>query len=163
WAFGCVIYEMLAGQRAFPGDDVSETLAAVIKSEPNWAALPATIPAPARRLLARCLEKDRRRRLADIADARLELDDASTAPADDAAWRAADTAAMRRLRRERIAWAAGVLLLVLIAAFALVVGFRSPPGQPELRVGITFPPNADPGSPIISPDGRRIAFVARTD
>ena len=160
WAFGCVLYEMLAGQRAFPGDDLSETFAAVIKSEPDWAALPVTIPAPARRLVARCLEKDRRRRLADIADARLELDDASNSPTDDAA---ADTAPLRRLRWERIAWAACTLFLGLVSAFALVVGFRSPPSQPELRVDITFPPNTGPASPTISPDGRRIAFVARTD
>jgi len=163
WAFGCVLYEMLAGQRAFPGDDLSETLAAVIKSEPDWSALPATLPAPARRLLSRCLEKDRKRRLADIADARLELDEASNAPTDDGTLRAAGTAPLRRLRRERIAWATGVLLLGLVAAFSLVVGFRSPPGQPELRVDISFPPNTDPESPTISPDGRRIAFVARTD
>ena len=160
WAFGCVLFEMLTATRAFPGDDLSETLASVIKSEPNWAALPATIPAPTRRLLARCLEKDRKRRLADVADARLELDDASNSPTDDAA---ADTAPIRRLRRERIAWAACVLLLGLVSAFALVVGFRSPPGQPELRVDVTFPPNTEPASPTISPDGRRIAFVARTD
>src|SRR5262245_6521559 len=163
WAFGCVLYEMLAGQRAFPGDDLSETLAAVIKSEPDWSALPATLPAPARRLLSRCLEKDRKRRLADIADARLELDEASNAPTDDGTLRAAATVQRRRVRRERIAWAIGVLLLGLVAAFALVVGFRSLPGQPELRVDISFPPNSDPDSPTISPDGRRIAFVARTD
>jgi len=163
WAFGCVVYEMLTGRRAFPGDGLSETLAAVIKSEPDWSALPATLPASARRLLSRCLEKDRKRRLADIADARLELDEASNAPTDDGTLRAAGTAPLRRLRRERIAWATGVLLLGLVAAFSLVVGFRSPPGQPELRVDISFPPNTDPESPTISPDGRRIAFVARTD
>src|SRR5262245_1508445 len=115
WAFGCVLYEMLAGQRAFPGDDLSETLAAVIKSEPDWSALPATLPAPARRLLSRCLEKDRKRRFADIADARLELDEASNAPTDDETLRAAATVQRRRVRRERIAWAIGVLLLGLVA------------------------------------------------
>jgi serine/threonine protein kinase len=76
WAFGCVLYEMLTGQRAFPGEDVSDTLAAVLKTDPDWNQLPAETPATIRRLLRRCLEKDRRRRLSDIADARLEIDDA---------------------------------------------------------------------------------------
>jgi len=59
WAFGCVLYEMLTGARAFPGDDVSDTLAAVLRGEPTWDALPANTPSPIRRLLRRCLEKDR--------------------------------------------------------------------------------------------------------
>src|SRR5262245_33243367 len=75
WAFGCVLYEMLTGKRVFSGDDVSETLAAVLRADPDWRALPADAPASIRRLLHRCLEKDRKRRLADVADARLELDD----------------------------------------------------------------------------------------
>ncbi|HEV8317096.1 MAG TPA: serine/threonine-protein kinase [Vicinamibacterales bacterium] len=59
WAFGCVLYEMLTGARAFPGDNVSDTLAAVLRGEPTWDALPANTPSPIRRLLRRCLEKDR--------------------------------------------------------------------------------------------------------
>ena len=84
WAFGCVLYEMLTGTRAFEGDDVSDTLAFIITKEPDWTALPADTPAPIRKLLRRCLEKDRKRRLADIADARLEIDEALTSPAIDA-------------------------------------------------------------------------------
>ena len=76
WAFGCVLYEMLAGTRAFAGDDVSETLASVLKTEPDWTALSATTPAPIRRLLRRCLEKDRKKRLESVADARLEIEEA---------------------------------------------------------------------------------------
>jgi len=78
WAFGCVVYEMLAGRKAFSGGTVSDILAAVLEREPDWSALPAATPPNVRRLLERCLEKDCRRRLHDIADARLELDDALT-------------------------------------------------------------------------------------
>ncbi len=80
WAFGVVLFEMLAGRRAFDGDDISITLASVLKDDLNWAALPADLPSPVRRLLRRCLEKDPKRRLSSISDAWLELDDASAAP-----------------------------------------------------------------------------------
>jgi len=75
WAFGCVLYEVLSGTRAFPGDDLSETLAAVIKSEPDWNALPADIPANIRTLLRRCLLKEAQKRLPHIGLVRIELDE----------------------------------------------------------------------------------------
>src|SRR5262249_16921479 len=75
WAFGIVLYEMLTGRRAFDGDDISITLANVLKEDPKWADLPRDLPAPIARLLRRCLEKDPKRRLSAIADARLELDE----------------------------------------------------------------------------------------
>ena len=64
WAFGCVLYEMLTGRRAFEGDDVADTLAEVIKGTPDWARLPSALPENVRTLVQRCLEKDRRQRLA---------------------------------------------------------------------------------------------------
>jgi eukaryotic-like serine/threonine-protein kinase len=75
WAFGCLLYEMLTARRAFPGVAVADTLGAVMRGEPDWTALPAETPPPVRTLLRRCLEKDRARRLADIGDARLEVED----------------------------------------------------------------------------------------
>ena len=75
WAFGAVLYEMLSGQRAFKGDDISDTLAAVLRQDIDWTALPASTPAPVRRLMARCLDRDVRRRLRDIGEARIVLDD----------------------------------------------------------------------------------------
>jgi serine/threonine protein kinase len=75
WAFGAVLYEMLSGRRAFEGDDISITLASVLKDEPKWTELPADLPPAITRLLRRCLEKDPRRRLSAIGDARLELDE----------------------------------------------------------------------------------------
>ncbi len=75
WAFGCVLYEMLTGKRAFEGETVSDTLAAILKEEPNWSALPKQTPARTRELLRRCLRRDAKQRLHDIADARLELEE----------------------------------------------------------------------------------------
>src|SRR5262245_49652468 len=73
WAFGCVFYEMLTGKRPFGGDDVTETVAALIRAEPDWTALPAATPAAVHELLRRCLQKDSRQRLRDIGDARIEV------------------------------------------------------------------------------------------
>ncbi len=81
WAFGVVLYEMLSGQRAFEGEDISITLANVMKDDVDWSALPKDLPAPLARLLRRCLEKDPKRRLSSIGDARLEIDEAVTSPA----------------------------------------------------------------------------------
>jgi eukaryotic-like serine/threonine-protein kinase len=75
WAFGAAFYEMLSGRRAFKGDDVSDTLAAVLRQDVDWSALPAHTPAPVRRLIARCLERDVKRRLRDIGEARIALDE----------------------------------------------------------------------------------------
>ena len=77
WAFGCVLYEMLTGRRAFEGEDISDTLANVLKIDPNWQALPAEVPAAIRALLRRCLDKDRRTRVADISTALFVLDEAA--------------------------------------------------------------------------------------
>src|SRR5438045_5705682 len=76
WAFGVVLYEMLTGRHSFAGETVSDTLAAVLKTDPDWSVLPAETPKAIRRLLRRALERDRKRRLSDIADARLEIDEA---------------------------------------------------------------------------------------
>ncbi len=75
WAFGCVVFEMLTGLRAFPGEDVTDTLAAVVRAEPSWDALPAQTPSGLRRLLTRCFKKDPRARMRDIGDARSQLEE----------------------------------------------------------------------------------------
>ena len=84
WAFGAVLYEMLSGQRAFKGDDIADTLAAVLRQDIDWTALPASTPAPVRRLIARCLDRDVRRRLRDIGEARIVLDDPAAPARGDA-------------------------------------------------------------------------------
>ena len=75
WAFGCVLFEMLTGRRAFGHDTISDTFVAILEREPDWAALPFDTPVSVRRLLHRCFRKDPQKRLRDIADARLEFDD----------------------------------------------------------------------------------------
>ena len=79
WAFGCVLYEMLTGRSAFAGETISDTIAKILEREPDWQALPASTPARIRDLLRRCLQKDQQRRLHDIADARIEIEEARTA------------------------------------------------------------------------------------
>jgi serine/threonine protein kinase len=79
WAFGCVLFNMLTGRRPFGGETLTDTIAAVLTKEPDWTALPSTVPSNVTRLLQRCLEKDLRRRLRDIGDARLEIEDALAA------------------------------------------------------------------------------------
>ena len=85
WAFGCVLYEMVTGRRAFHGDDISTTLASVLKTDPDWQLLPSTTPPGLRRLLARCLKKDPKERIRDIGDARVELSDLLSGHSEDAA------------------------------------------------------------------------------
>ena len=78
WAFGCVLYEMLTGRRAFDGEDITEVLGAVVRLEPDWQALPSDVPQPLRTLLHGCLVKDRRHRVADISTARFVLDNVAS-------------------------------------------------------------------------------------
>ena len=120
WSFGCVLYEMLTGRAPFAGETISDTLAAILDREPDWNALPQTAPLPVRRLLRRCLEKDRKRRLAHIADARLEIDDVLSAPHDDAV-----VPASISRTRERVMWASALMLVGLIGAAAMTWATRS--------------------------------------
>jgi serine/threonine protein kinase len=106
WAFGCVLFEMLAGRRPFVGADVTDTLAAVLRSEPVWESLPASTPPPILKLLRRCLQKTAANRLRDIGDARLEIEDAIAGLSVTTETRAVATApaqtAGRRLRADRL-------------------------------------------------------------
>jgi serine/threonine protein kinase len=85
WAFGCVLYEMLTGRAVFAGDDVTEVLAAVVRADPDWSALPGSTPREVRMVLRHCLHKDQRRRWQDAASLRIGIDDAVNAPVDLAA------------------------------------------------------------------------------
>jgi Tol biopolymer transport system component len=123
WAFGCVLYEMLTGRRAFDGETITDVLSAVVRSDPDWSQLPASTPTAVRRMLRRSLEKDPRRRLADIADARWDLDDAFTAEAGAPA-----TAAGAGRRARPLMWMAVGALAAATAAVVIwrVLDARSP-------------------------------------
>jgi serine/threonine protein kinase/Tol biopolymer transport system component len=158
WALGCVLYEMLSGKPVFRGEDVTEILASVVKSEPDWAALPVNTPAPVRRLLRRCLEKDRKRRMESAADARLEIEEALTAPV------AAEVAPTARAGSNRLLWAAFLVSVAAALGVAVVHLREAPPAAPpESRLEVTTPPTDDPFSFAISPDGRRLVFVGSKD
>ena len=158
WAFGCVLYEMLAGRPAFSRDTVTDTIAAVLEREPAWDALPPGTPAPIYRLLRRSLEKNPERRLHDIADARLELDDALSAPASSAG---PAPAAASRARSARFAWLVGVFgVLASLVMGIFYVTQPSPEGR-VMRLSVLPPEGTTLGEgSAISPDGRLLVFPA---
>ncbi|HVS01535.1 MAG TPA: protein kinase [Thermoanaerobaculia bacterium] len=160
WAFGVVLYEMLTGRMAFPGDTVSDTLASVLKTDTDWALLPPTVHPEVRRLLQRCLEKDADRRLHDVADARVVLADAVAGRLPQAlvAEGAARPAAQRR-------WGAPVAAALAGAALAAGASWlaRPAPSPPPLRkTEIAYAGaaglRASRVGPAISPDGRWVAY-----
>jgi Tol biopolymer transport system component len=160
WAFGCVLYEMLTGRAAFARDTLTDTLAAIVEREPDWAALP-TVQPTIQRLLNRSLEKDVRRRLHDIADARIEIDDAVSGTA--AMIVAQPTSAGRTSVRIE-AFAVGLLVTALAAAFVgewmgsrTVVAVSGPSFSRILR--LTSGP-AREWAPAISPDGKWVAYLS---
>jgi len=167
WAFGVVLYELLSGRRLFAGDEVSDTLAFVLTKEPDWGALPPATPAALRRLLRRCLEKDRTRRLADIADARLDIEEAlqdlsGGAPASVPA------ASERREPRWRrvIPWAvAGTAVAGLAVALGVWAPWRDTAAPAPVRVQAQLGANAMLSAAVpplaMSADGTTLAFVAR--
>jgi eukaryotic-like serine/threonine-protein kinase len=139
WAFGCVLYEMVTGRRAFPGEDVADTLAFVLTKEPDWNALPETTPIAIQRLLHRSLEKNRKLRLSDVADARIEIREAADeGPVVE--YRGAKPP-KRVANRERVAWVGIVLLGVGITAVVSIARsyLRPTDDLPEMRVDIVTP------------------------
>ena len=167
WAFGCVVYEMLTGRSAFRGDTTSDTLAAVLEREPVWNALPAALPDALRTLLRRCLEKDPARRLRDIGDARLEIDDLLAAPAPGTALSAAAPAVRRA--RGRAVLMLGAVAAVALAAVSAVQwwGARTMPGPAQPAVHLPVDLGADVSLPagtgpavLLSPNGERLVYIS---
>jgi len=156
FAFGCVLYEMLTGRQAFQGETVSDILATILKTEPDWSRLPEQTPASVRRLLRRCLQKDRSRRMKYAEDVRIEIEEARAEP------ERMDAPIISR-SRERLAWAVAVLVLFSVAVTLAILHLRAFPEAPEMRVDIVSPSTPDPMSFAISPDGQRVVFVASGD
>jgi serine/threonine-protein kinase len=165
WAFGCVLYEMLTGRAPFDGGTTSDILAAILEREPDWAALPATVPAAVRTLIRRCLEKDVRQRIADISVAQFVLDDLAGAAPATAPGSPAPIAQQPPLWRRTAILSGAWLVGVTMAGAA--VWFAVPRSAPPLvsRTLITLPSAAAPSvgvtrfTPAITPDGTRVAYV----
>ncbi len=165
WSFGCVLYEMLTGKQLFGGETATDTIAKILEREPDWGALPAQTPEIVRELLRRCLEKDPRKRLRDVGDARLELDEAIAAR-DPKTRAAAPVAAPATARRgpQPLVYVTAVALLAALAMAWLLATNRPPPG-PAMRLTIAEPEgahlNGDGADCAISPDGQTVVFVAQ--
>ncbi len=160
WAFGCVLYEMLTGKMAFGGGAVTDTLAAVLRAEPDWLLLPAGTPTRVRVLLQRCLQKDPKQRLQAIGDARISLDEVLSGAPDPGVVGTAQAAAP--LWRRALPWAVAAALAVALAAlgwaYARIAGA---PARPEAIVRFQIPrTETTPTGAIfaVSPDGHRLAF-----
>ena len=162
WAFGVVLFEMLTGRQLFAGETLSDTLAAVLKNEPDRESLPSDTPAPIRRLLARCLRKKPNERLRDIGDARLEIDEAFSADA---------TPEVSAPKRTWLPWAVAGIFFVTTVGLALVAANLDSREPMVVRSSILPPPGTEfglqsrglrgLGPPQLSPDGRLLAFTAQ--
>ena len=161
WAFGCVLYESLTGRAAFGHETVTDTLAAIVEREPDWTAIPPQAVS-LRPLIERCLQKDVKQRLRDIADARPDLERASRTSSSDSAMPRAGF---------RTAWRAVALVAVAflaIGAVAGALGMRSRIARPtgisipvrSLAIPVDGMANVPAQAPVVSPDGTRMAFVA---
>jgi len=158
WAFGCVLYEMLTGEQAFGSENVTEVLAKILERERDLSTLPASTPARVRDVIRRCLQKDARRRLQDVADARLELEDALTSTDHPAA---APTRKGRIYADWRVWLAAGAVLGAIATGVAVgVMRSGTTPTLETVRFSIEPPAMPNPYSFSVSPDGRSIAFTA---
>jgi dipeptidyl aminopeptidase/acylaminoacyl peptidase len=154
WAFGVMLYEMLTGKAGFAGEATVETLSSVLKSDPDWTALPAN--AAIRSLLRRCLQKDRERRLRDIVDARLEIEEVLKEPLPE-------TAITPGGAQTRYSWKAAVFAAVLtvFTAGAVLLWTRTTPPEPRriVRFATTLPLANVEGGLALSRDGSTFAFV----
>ena len=164
WAFGCVLYEMLTGRMAFDGQTTADTLAAILEREPNWSALPDSTAITIRHLLRRCLEKDSRRRLRDIGDARIDIDEVLSSSAQPEPATAKDRTPTLRLWR--------IVAIVSLAGLVIIGGtltawlIRTPSARPR-PFGLTRMTAARLTSysgrqyaAALAPDGRSFVFVS---
>jgi eukaryotic-like serine/threonine-protein kinase len=167
WAFGCLLYELLSRKQAFKGETLGDIIAAVLERQPDWDALPAATPSKIRDLLRRCLQKDTNRRLHDIADARIEIEDVLTTPPTAENVPSPESTARKRWRRVLL-WSVGpavIGLIVAVIAIQLLMPTR-PRTQPSMtRFAMELPSDqqlAGINVPAldVSPDGKQVAYVA---
>jgi serine/threonine-protein kinase len=166
WAFGCVVYEMLSGRRSFEGRTVSDTLASVLKTEPDWKVLSGDVPASVRKLLRRSLNRDRKERLQHIGDARVEIKEALTAAASDET--VVTPGAQPAGWRQALPWSLGTLVVGSVVTGLAVWSVTGPPAPVPRVARFAIPPPAPetvgvPGSSsmlAISPDGTKVVYAA---
>ncbi|SPF39811.1 Serine/threonine protein kinase [Candidatus Sulfopaludibacter sp. SbA4] len=152
WSFGVVLFEMLTGKPMFGGETMSDTLAAVLKNDPDLKRLPPETPAAIRRLLARCLERDRRKRLQAIGEARIAIEECQSAPAEVVPPAAAS--------RRPWPWiAATAVLAVLLAVLTTRQPRESRPAPEQMKASIVPPEGATIERVALSPDGAMLAFI----
>jgi len=169
WSFGVVLYEMLTGERLFTGETVTDVLAAVVRQEISWDSLPPATPAALRQLVRRCLERDAARRLRDIGEARIAIEDAIAHP-DAARLVGSPGEAPRPQKRSAVPWLVAGALALALALVAWAPWRSAPlPATPlrlsvELGADVILPrPTGNPGPSIaLSPDGRLLVFVGQT-
>ncbi len=167
WAFGMVLYEMLTGSSPFDGETVSDMLAAVLRAEISWSVLPADTPASLRRLLRRCLERDRKRRLRDIGDARNEIEEILAGNADSLIGSAVTIAPPPAGRWRELAWVlAGLAVLMAVVLGWMRLRPASVAPNVPLHLSVSLGPTqelSDDGDLLLalSPDGSRLVFTAR--
>jgi eukaryotic-like serine/threonine-protein kinase len=167
WAFGCVLYELLTGKQAFHGETTTEILAAVLREEPDWLALPTSTPVKICDLLRRCLQKDKTLRFRDAGDARIEIHEALTAPPSLSPSIADSAKGFHSLGRHGLTLSAGTLLMGAAVATLAVWNLKPSPPQPVSRSVITLPPGQqlaglESGPAVaLSPKGTHLAYVAR--
>ena len=167
WAFGCVLYEMLTGRRAFEGEDVSDTLAAVLRGEPDWSVIPPGLSPTVRVYLRRCLARDPAQRVHDIADMRLAIEGAFDVPADaSSATPAAPSGSGRWPHGLKPAlYVIGVVVAAVLGGLGVPLLFPvKPPSVVRLTAtpsnGIVIAPTQADSDIAVSPDGSRIAYVS---
>lgn len=165
WSFGCVLFEMLSGKQAFSGETLTDTLAAVVRAEPEWEELPVETPRAIRQLLRRCLTKEPKRRLRDIGEARIVLNE----PLGSEEGTAVPAVPVRPQSNWKgvLPWALVILLAIGLSAISLMYVSRTPKTESLLRSSIVLPKgfSLDPNnsSLALSPDGRRLVFAAAGD
>ena len=167
FAFGCVLFEMLTGKQCFSGETVSDTLAAVLRAEPEWERLPEDTPAAIRRLLERCLDKDPRKRLRDIGEARITIERVQSGIVDEPA-PAEAAAPVEAARKSRFSWLGYLPYAVALLATVFAFTYNKNDAAEILRASIMPPTETPfdlrgfhPGPAVISPDGQKIVFSAR--
>ena len=164
WAFGAVLYEMLTGRRAFEDEDVSMTLSKVLQREPDFDALPPTVPARVSQALRVCLRKDPKQRVGDIRDVRLALEGAFETVGPQTTAMGMTAASRGRLVGMTALAVAAVIVAIALAIPAVRHLRETPPPVPlETRVDIVTPATAEPTDFALSPDGRQIVFSASGD